>query len=390
MKNTKLIIYAILAVIAIIGAIGAVNIFINGEHAMGTSDRVPWGILISGYVLLAVFCSGLCFMSSLSSVFGLKQFEVVTKRAILFAVTTLMCGFYVLVFELGNPFNLIYIALSPNLHSLMFWMGLLYGIYTVILILELFNILRNSHKWAHMFGIAAFFAAVAANSNLGALFGGIIARPFWTGPFSAIYILATAFMSGAAILAIMFYFVEKQGKVASYKGKPIMPAIGRTLSIAIFAVAVMTVWRVVSGMYGGMPGNYDAMMGLLTGPLALNFWIFEIGLAIVLPLIILYLPGGMSSQRIMMAGSSTVVGIFMMRFDFVVAGQIAPLNVVPGVTETIYHSYNPSWSEWSLLFGGIALAILVYMIAEDKLDLDYKEEANHGEESISAKASVEA
>lgn len=390
MKNTKLIIYAVLAVIAIIGAVGAVNMFINGEHVMGTDDRVPWGILISGYVLLAVFCSGLCFMASLSSVFGLKQFEVVTKRAILFAVTTLMCGFYVLLFELGKPFNLIYMALSPNFKSLMFWMGLLYGIYTVILILELFNILRNNAKWAHMFGIAAFFAAVAANSNLGALFGGINARPYWTGPFSAIYILATAFMSGAALIAIMFYFVEKQGKVAHYKGQSIMPTIRIVLATSIFAVAVMTVWRVVSGMYGGMPGNYEAMMGLLTGPLALNFWLFEIGLAILLPLALLYLPGGTSSQRIMLAGSSTIIGIFMMRFDFVVAGQIAPLHVVPGVTETIYHSYSPTWSEWSHLFGAIALAILVYMIAEEKLDLNYKEEAEYSKKSISVDSSVEA
>lgn len=377
MKNTKVILYAVLGLIAAIGFVGAMNIFFNGSAAMGTTDRVPWGILISGYVLLAVFCSGLCFMSSLSSVFGLKQFEVVTKRAILFAVTVLMCGFYVLIFELGNPFNLIWIAFSPNFQSLMFWMGTFYGIYTVILILELFNLLKNNHRVAHLFGVIAFFVAIAANSNLGALFGGATTRPLWTGSFSALYILGTAFMSGAAILAVMFYFVEKQGKVASYQGKSIMPAIGKVLALSIFAVAVFTAWKMVFGLYGGIPGLYEGTMSLIAGPLAFNFWVFEIALAIAIPLLLIYGPGEMTSKRIMLAGASTIIGLVMMRFDFVVSGQIAPLNVVPGLTDVVYHSYSPSWSEWSLLFSGMAIAVLVYMFVEDKFDLDYKENADH-------------
>lgn len=376
-SKTQLVILAVLAVFTLLGFASAINIFIAGEHAMGTSDRVPWGILISGYVLLAVFCSGLCFMASLSTVFGIKQFEVVTKRAILFAVIVIMCAFYVLLFELGNPFAIIWFVLSANFQSLMFWMGALYATYVVVLLAELFGILTNRVKFAHLAGVGAFFVAIFANSNLGALFGAINARPYWTGAFSAIYILATAFMSGAALIAVMFYFVEKKGGVASYQGKSIMPTIGKTMAISIFAVAVMTLWRMIFGMYGGMAGNYESIMGLINGPLAFNFWFFEIGLAIVLPLIILLVPNGphkMTSGRVGLAGASTLIGIFMMRFDFVVAGQIAPLNVVPGVTETLYHTYNPSMQEWGLLFGGISLAILAYMVLENMLDLDYKEE----------------
>ena len=68
------------------GFAGVINVLINGHaQVYNVSREVPWGILIATYVFLVVSSTGLCLISSLGHVFGIKKFEFIGKRAILLA-----------------------------------------------------------------------------------------------------------------------------------------------------------------------------------------------------------------------------------------------------------------------------------------------------------------
>ena len=150
---------------------------------MGTTSEVSWGVLIATYVFFVAITSGLCLVSSLGHVFGFKVFEPIAKKALFLAFVTLIVGFSVIATELERPFLLLKLAiLSPNPTAPIWWMGALYGTYTVIIAAELFFLMREDHPKARVVGIIGVVAAFAAHSNLGAVFGLSHARPFWFGP----------------------------------------------------------------------------------------------------------------------------------------------------------------------------------------------------------------
>ncbi|OIJ17208.1 hypothetical protein BKP37_01365 [Anaerobacillus alkalilacustris] len=338
---------------------------------MGTTNHVPWGGLIAGYVFFVVSSTGLSLVSSLGHVFKFKRFEVIGKRAVLGSIITLLMGFVVIGLELGNPFAMINILFTSNLKSAIFWMGLLYGVYLVLLCIEFFYMIKDDHKKSSFFGLLVLISAIAAHSNLGAVFGFLTARPYWTGPYMSIYFILSAFLSGVAILAIVYFVVMKvkDNETLYYRGDHILSSLGKLLVLFIGITMFFTTWKILTGLYGAVPGKYEANMVTLTGPLAMQFWFLEVGLGMVIPLVILSLPNGFTPTRVFIAGSMVIVGIFFMRIDLVFAGQMIPLEVVKGMEVEAYRAWSIAWAEWALIFGAIGGSILLYLIGEKRLNL---------------------
>jgi len=360
------------AALVVFGIAGAVNVMISGEHAMGTNNHVPWGALIAGYVFFVVSSTGLSLVASLGHVFKMDRFEVIGKRAVLGSIITLVMGFVVIGLELGHPFNMIYLLFTPNFKSAIFWMGLLYGVYLVLLCFELYYMFKHDHKKATLFGLLVFISAIAAHSNLGAVFGFISARPYWAGPYMSIYFILSALLSGSAILSVMFYIVGRNQKREDfiYREEHIVTSLGKLLALFLGITMFFTVWKVLTGLYGAVPGKYEAIMALINGPLSIRFWLFEVLLGMLLPFIVLMTKGGFQPKRVFTAGLMTVTGIFFMRLDLVATGQLVSHQYVEGATELIYNSTFISWSEWGIILGAIGGSILLFLVGDKKWNLD--------------------
>jgi len=364
--------------LVLFGLVGATQIFIHGEHAMGTSNHVPWGALIAGYVFFVVSSTGLSLVSALGHVFKIKQFEVIAKRAVLGSIITLIVGFMVIAIELGNPLNMVYILITPNFQSGIFWMGLLYGLYLVLLIAEFYFLIKDDHKRSRFFGILVLVSAVIAHSNLGAVFGFLVARSYWHGPYLSIYFIMSALLSGSALLAVMFYIFAKVNKTEKLEINHIhvVSSLGKLLALFLATTIFFIAWKIISGLYGQVPGKYESIMAILKGPLAFNFWTFEVAIGMLIPFVILLTKGGFQPKRVFSAALLVIVGIFFMRLDLVAAGQIIPIEVVNGAVETTYRSINVSWTEAAVLLGGIGGTILLYLLGEKffNLNMGHKQE----------------
>ncbi len=372
----------IAAIMIVIGIAGATMIILHGEEAMGTSDRMPWGAMIAGYEFFVVTSAGLCLVGSLGYIFKIKQFEIVSKRAVAMAIVTLLSGFIIIGMELGNPLNMIYLMLSPNLTAPIMWMGALYSVYLVLMVLQLILMITNKQKLAVATGTVAFLTALAALSNMGGVFALINARPYWNGPYLPVYFLLSAFLSGVVLLSIIFYFVERQGGTVRQVGTHIMPILGKLLAMFLAMMMFFVIWKMISGVYGGVPGKYEAVVAVVVGPLAWKFWIFEVGFGMVIPFVILMLPGGFQSKRIFPAAVLALIGAFFMRYDLVIAGQLVPLKVVGGATDVAYHSFQTGLPAWGVIVGALGVAILLYLLAEQKLPLDYQDNSGFPKKQV--------
>ena len=361
----------VFAALTAFGLIGSVVLLLNGHHVMGTSYQFPWGLLISTYVFFVVSSTGLCLVSSLGHVFGQEPFHAVGKRSVVLAIITLVAGFIIMGLETPQPFHMIYMLFSPNWTAAIFWMGSLYGVYLVFLAGEFwYMILKKNHARARNFGMLAFISAIAAHSNLGAVFGFLHARPYWEGPYMPIYFILSALLSGSAILIVLFYL--REGKFST---SPVIPAISKLFILFLSITIFFTIWKILNGLYGHVPGKAEAYLALLTGPYAFNFWALEVGAGMVVPLALLLFKSTRTAA--FLAAVLTIFGIFFMRYDLVAVGQIVPLDVLMDqspLTVTLL-KYSPTWVEWSVVSLGFGFTGLAYLFAEKRLNLD----ANHAE-----------
>lgn len=346
-------------VLVIFGVAGAVNIVLNGEHVMGTTNEIPWGILISGYEYFVGISTGLLLVAALGYVFDLAQIKAVGKTLVLLALFTMFSAFAVLLIELGNPLNMYNYFLSPNLMSPIWWMAPLYSIYLVLLLVLLYFIFKKDEKKIKLLASFTAISALVSLVNIGFLFGFLNARPYWNGPFSTVYFIVTAFLSGIAFSALIVHFQSRKQELSSKTTE----TIRKWYITSIIAVGLLVISKIITGLYGAASGKSDAVMSFLSGPLSINFWAIEVLIGLALPLVLLLM--SRSSAVMAMAGFMSLIGILFMRIDMVIAGQITPLKLIYGGTkELYYHSYTALWSEWALIIGAAGITLFLYFFKE--------------------------
>ena len=341
-----------------------------GWEVVGTTPTVEWGLLIVGYVFFAITTSGLCLASSLGTVFGIERFRPLEKRHAILALLCLTTAFGIIALDLHYPVRMVLGAvLVPSPTSPMWWMGVFYGAYLCVLVVEVWSMFTN-HPTIHQAACTtAACLAIAAPATLGAVFGVLVSRPFWHGPFTPILMVSSAFLSGTALLGIVFYVVARLRLTGAERAVNLaIPAIRTLLAIGLVLVSVLITRQLIAGLIDDRPAFVDATRALLVGPLALQFWVVRVGLGLTVPLLLVALPATRTPAGTLLAALLAIVGVFVDRFTFVLAGQIGP-TTVSGVVSAPWAEYTPTLVEIGIIAGAVAFVALGYTLAERYLDL---------------------
>jgi molybdopterin-containing oxidoreductase family membrane subunit len=366
---------AILGIVILFGAAGAVRSLFPGDKGVATTPSVEWGILIVGYVFFAITTSGLCLASSLGTVFGIERFRPLERRHAILAVLCLVTAFGIIALDLHYPVRMVLGAVfNPSPSSPMWWMGVFYGIYLCFLLTEVWSMFRGHPRIHQVACLLSSCMAIIAPTTLGAVFGVLAARPFWYGAFTPLLMVASAVLSGTALLGMVFWFVQRLHLTGFERaGALAIPAIRMLLTMALLVVACLVARQAIVGLNGSEAGLREATRALLGGPLALPFWGLRVIGGLALPLVILLLPWTRTAAGVMVAACLSIVGVFADRLTFVAAGQIAPDTAASGVVSVPYAAYTPSLVEISILAGAVALVAFLYTLAERYLDLGESE-----------------
>ena len=377
--------------LALGGALSMGTALLRGHHVMGTTSEVPWGVLIATYIFFVASTSGLCRVGSLGHVFGFERFAPVAKKATFLGLVLLLIGFAVIASELERPFLLLkWAVLSPNPRSPIWWMGTLYGVYAAVLVAELYFQLRGDHSRARTAGIVSLVAAVAAQSNLGAVLGLAHARPAWYGPFLPVYFIALALMCGAALLVLTVWaedFFTHEGRLRP-RHRLLMDSLRALLALFVGVVMLFSFWRVLTGVYGAHPRQQEVTLAFLLGPLFVSFWLGEVFLGLVVPFTLLLGVARHKTKALALAAAFTLLGVFVMRYNLIISGQMLSLKPLAGRLEALasyapafkgapagFLSYTPSLVELGVVVGAMAMAVLAYVAGSRVLRLD--QEAHH-------------
>jgi len=382
------------------------------------SLKIPWATLVSSYAWLVVVGSGLCIISALGGVFGMHRYEMMSKRMAFLSLITILFGLQYILLHLGRPERAaIYSLISPNLRSAIAWMGTLYSIYLGVVFVELWLLVRNDlierakgaeglkrtiytlfalkeldgesrlgrilnkpplgrvlyHPKLHhilddqrlprLIAALAFVTGVAALTMLGSVFAHTESRTLWYGPYYPVYFLISAIFLGYAFLlatTIVTYRVKKDKMPLQLNA--LMFEMAQVLAILLAVGFALTAYRMATSLWD--PLNQGPVMLLLNGPFSLGFWIFEVALMSVLPAFILLWAASKKKLGGVLVGSIMVlVGAFVMRYEFVVAGQVYP-NIKGGL-----RSYLPTLMEILIIVGIFGGFLMVYTLGEKFLPL---------------------
>ncbi len=363
------------------------------DEYIGSS--VPWGLLVPVYIFFVVSSTGLCLVSSFGHVFKFKNYEVVSTRGIFLAIVMILTGFLAISLDLGRLDRGYYpFLVAQNFSSPMLWMIMFYVVYLLCIAIEFWFLVRRelaekiheSHgvtglfyklltltrvntsdeakktdmKLAQIAGVAGVISGVTAHSNLGALLGLVKARPFWYGPLMPVYFIISALVSGAAIITFVTIVTYKvTGKEITHEIRQAVIDYGKVLGLLIVVQLFVMAWKMMTTAYSLIPQTHEAETLLLTGSFSLPFWGLEILVGSIIPFFILLFPKtGRSIWGVLAASFMAILGIFAMRYDMVIVGQIVPS------LDGSYGFYTPSSTEISILIGLVALSAFIYTVGQ--------------------------
>ncbi len=340
----------------------------QGHHAYNVTREHPWGLLIAVYIFFVVSSTGLCIVGSLGDVFGFKDYELISKRAIFGSIVTILAGFTVIAFEIGHPITMmIYNIASPGLTSAIWWMGTLYGLYLTFMVIEFIFLLKHDMKMARYFGLTGLLVGLAAHSNLGSVFGFLNARPISNGVFYPTYFILTAFITGIFIAFILMGFRYKLD--FSEKVKTMLTGLAKIQALLISILIFFVTWKMLTDIYGGMPNRAEVAIHILG---SWTFWA-EVILAMVIPLYLILKDMGKSHVILFWASMSGMVGIFFMRYNLVHDTQLKPLQMLKTREYQVapeWIHYFPSSTEIMISLGGLGLCMAMYYVGTKVFNLD--------------------
>ncbi len=95
-------------------------------------------------------------------------------------------------------------------------------------------------------------------------------------------------------------------------------------------------------------------------------------IGILVPFAILLTPSLRKPLALTVASLLSLVGMFFMRYDYVIAGQIVPVQgeTLHSAQEIIH--YTPSLGAISIIVGAFALCLFLYTLAEKFFDLEVR------------------
>ncbi|OIJ12542.1 hypothetical protein BKP37_14035 [Anaerobacillus alkalilacustris] len=346
------------SIVLAIGIYSMGNTIVQGQVVFGSTDQVPWNILIVAYVFLALAASGMCLVSTFGHALGFKRFEIISKRSLYLAISVLLPALLVLAMDLGRLDRVFYFITSPNLQAPMWWMGATYGIYVVVLLFEFFSVQTGNEKAVKVASYITLCGAVAATSILGGIFAVVIQRPLWFGGATSVYFVLSALITGIATLLIATVLTYKVAKdEVNLQLQEVLSYLGKAMAILLAVALGFHAWRLITLFYVGSE-NFTM---ILNGTYSVAFWGVVIALGLVIPIFMLM--KNRTPGKLVLAGLLVLVGMFVDKYIMVIGGQL----VQPYGEVAIYTS---TFTEWAIIAGGIAAAVLIYMFGVKKFSLD--------------------
>ena len=356
--------------------------------------ELQWSVLIVLYPYITGLVAGAFILGSLERVFKVEAVRPTYRLALLTALAFLLVAPLPLQLHLGHPERSFEMYLTPHTSSAMAMFGFVYLWYlTVVLLLEIWlefrvDIVRMSQtthglqrmmykvltlgsdnissaarriddKVGYVITVIGIPSAFLLHGYVGFIFGSIKANPWWSTPLMPIVFLFSAMVSGIA--AVMLLYAASMKLKRMKIDMHCLDTIARYLFYTFVIDFTLEMLDLIHRTY-----EADESFRSLDFMVHTRLWtsqvLIQILLGTVVPLLLLaatqVIRFNEAKRRAMYltAGSLIMVGIFAMRWNVVIGGQLFSKSFLG------YTSYKLDFVTREGLLPAIALMLLPFAI----------------------------
>ncbi len=369
----------VLLTMMVLGLLGGIYVMQQGLHVTNLTDLVPWGLWITIDLSSIAMSAGAFSLCAVVYLVGIKRFQPVARTATYIGLIGYTMAVLCLMLDIGRPDRFWHALVYWNPHSVLWEVTICVTLYLCVLALETLPILaRNDwmqHRMpriAHWFGKVHTIAPVLAviglglsmlhQSSLGATYGVLKARPFWYRPDLSVLFILSAVAGGVSLTILASMVASTFSKRARVKDE-LLDTLAFVVGWMLIGYLYFRFWDAFAMTYTYTPGRTEGLDLITQGPLSFNFWVGEILLGAVVPIVILLKKSLRRNPVLRMLALLLVVGgIVAYRWDTNLAGQMVLLTYLPQEISARYTEYFPSAIEFITGAGIVAYGLLVFTI----------------------------
>jgi len=356
--------------------------------------ELQWSVLIVLYPYITGLVAGAFILASLERVFKVEAVRPTYRLALLTALAFLLVAPLPLQLHLGHPERSFEMYLTPHTSSAMAMFGFVYLWYlTVVLLVEIWleyraeivelaqsttgirrliyraltlgsdnvspEARRIDDKVGYAVTVIGIPSAFLLHGYVGFIFGSVKANPWWSTPLMPIVFLFSAMVSGIAAVMVLYVVCSKLRKVAI--DMRCLDTIARYLFYTFVIDFTLEMLDLVHRTYEA-DESFRSLDFMVHTRLWFSQVILQIMLGTLVPLTILAanqlwrFSAGARKAMYMTAGGLTLIGIFAMRWNVVIGGQLFSKSFLG------YTSYKMELVTREGLLSAIALMILPFVI----------------------------
>jgi Ni/Fe-hydrogenase subunit HybB-like protein len=322
--------------------------------------ELQWSILIVLYPFLTGLVAGAFILASLERVFNVVAVRPTYRLALLTALAFLLIAPLPLQLHLGHPERAFEMYLTPHRQSAMAMFGFVYLWYLMaVLLLEIWfdyrkdlvltwrastgwkrrvygvltlwsddispEALKLDERLGYIITIIGIPSAFLLHGYVGFIFGSVKANPWWSTPMMPVVFLFSAIVSGIAAVMLLYMLLSKLRNVAM--DMPCLDTIARYLLYAFMIDFSLEMIDLIHRLYEA-DDSLRALDFMVKTRLFVSQIVLQICVGTLVPIAMLGLTQIVrlsdGARRVLYgaAGLLTLVGIFAMRWNVVIGGQL--------------------------------------------------------------------
>lgn len=371
------VVYGFSALALLLGLWGVYDRLAYGHQHAAYGSYVVWGLWVAMYLFFAGVAAGAFMLASLDLLFRVRVFRGTGRLALWVALVSLGAALLQIWFDLGHMERIWKVYLQGTPGSVMAQMVWGYTLFGAVVLAALALAVRNPEgRGLRLLMILGLPLSVFVSGAVGALLGVQAGRPFWHVGLLPVQFPVFSLASGAAaLLAALGLFGHREDP---HRAEQLWTL--SVLTVVLAAVKLYFLWADFSqSMYGNVPQNVQAVEEVLFGTYWWAFWILQILIGTLIPIAVLVQP-----RLARQDGWAGWMGVLVLiGFAVARANIVFPALTVPELEALttafsgphLTFTYFPSLMEWAVALGITGVAILAFLLGNDRLALRGQEVA---------------
>ena len=356
--------------------------------------ELQWSVLIVLYPFLTGLVAGAFILASLERVFRVQAVKPTYRLALLTALAFLIVAPLPLQLHLGHPERSLEMYLTPHRASAMAMFGFVYLWYLMaVLLLEIWldyrldivliaqsstgikrllykalslgsddissGALRVDDRVGWIVTLIGIPSAFMLHGYVGFIFGSVKANPWWSTPLMPVVFLFSAMVSGIALVLLMYMVTSAIRRAAIDMN--CLDTIAKYLFYTFVIDFTLEMLDLIHRIYEA-DESFRSLDFMVHTRLFLSQIVFQIFLGTVTPLALLALTQLVRfseparKRMYVLAATLTIIGIFAMRWNVVIGGQLFSKSFLG------YTTYKLEFVTREGLLPAVVLLILPFFI----------------------------